>query len=239
MPPIAGVANGAMVLEDTLFQNMTYESLTKVLNPKVKGTQYLDQLFDDADLDFFILFSSITGNVGNSGQSNYIAANMFMTSLAFQRKKQGKVASVIDISSLVGIGYVERSENFDADYFSDMGYINVSEQDVQKMFAEAILAGRPDSTESAEIVTGFAPSYADVEIKAQYRQDIKFSHFIVERPGSNNDNKQGGSGTHVRALLETAKFKANVLEILQSKYHLPVLKACTDVRDARWNFSLT
>lgn len=203
-----------MILKDQMFQNMDLDALVDVLKPKVNDSEYLDELFSEDALDFFILFSSITAVVGNSGQSNYIAANMFMTSLAFQRKKRGLVGSVIDISSLVGIGYVERSETFDAEYFSNIGYTNISEQDLHQISAEAILAGRPGYNESAETVTGFAPAYADVEIKAQYRHDLKFCHYIIERPGDKQNSNQAAI-VPVKIQLSTAKTKTEVYDILR------------------------
>jgi hybrid polyketide synthase/nonribosomal peptide synthetase ACE1 len=42
LPPIAGVINGAMVLHDELFANMTFEQFTRVAKPKVLGTRLLD-----------------------------------------------------------------------------------------------------------------------------------------------------------------------------------------------------
>lgn len=159
MPPIAGVANGAMVLQDSMFQNMSFEELITCLGPKVEGTTFLDEMFYKSPLDFFIVFSSLTAVVGNSGQSNYAAANMFMTALAAQRKKRGVAGSAIDISSLMGIGYVERSDRLDAEYFTRLGYTNISEQDLHQLFAEAITAGRPGSKDNAEIVTGVMPFF--------------------------------------------------------------------------------
>lgn len=214
LPPVAGVANGAMLLRDKMFHNMELDAMVEVLKPKVEGSKYLDELFPEDTLDFFVLFSSITAVVGNSGQSNYIAANMFMTGLAFQRKKRGLAGSVIDISSLVGIGYVERSDTFDAEYFSKIGYTNISEQDLHQMFAEAILVGRPRSQESAEIVTGFAPAYADAEIKAPYRHDLKFCHYIIERPEQSHFIDQEAF-IPVTIQLSTARTKDQVYDILK------------------------
>lgn len=77
-PPIAGVANGAMVLADGLFNDMSFESMQKVLKPKVDGTKNLDEVFYSQDLDFFLLFSSLSAVVGMPGQANYAAANMVM-----------------------------------------------------------------------------------------------------------------------------------------------------------------
>lgn len=75
MPPIGGVANGAMVLSDKLFADMTYENFQKVLTPKVDGSKNLDEVFFNDDLDFFIMFSSISAVTGQRSQANYAAAN--------------------------------------------------------------------------------------------------------------------------------------------------------------------
>jgi hybrid polyketide synthase/nonribosomal peptide synthetase ACE1 len=75
-PSVAGIANGAMVLKDKLFADMSYEDLNQVLRPKVLGSKHLDEIFGDQPLDFFILFSSLACVFGNVGQSNYAAANL-------------------------------------------------------------------------------------------------------------------------------------------------------------------
>ena len=221
LPPIAGVANGAMILIDRTFQNMDLSTMTDVLKPKVDGSKYLDELFSEDTLDFFILFSSMSSVVGNSGQSNYIAANMYMTSLAFQRKERGLAGSVIDISSLVGIGYVEHSEAVDADYFTRIGYTNISEQDLHQIFAEAMLVGRPGSQECPEIVTGLAPAYADAEVKAPYRSDLKFCHFTIERSGE-KQNTDEGLIVPVKTQLHTAETKAQILDILKGNFQFDI-----------------
>ncbi|EMT72749.1 Lovastatin nonaketide synthase [Fusarium odoratissimum] len=180
LPPIAGVVNGAMVLRDALFDKMSYEDFMKVLRPKVLGSQLLDEMFYDTPLDFFIFFSSTTAVMGNSGQSNYIAGNMFMNALAAQRKKRGVAASSIDISSIIGLGYVERAEDLSEDTFIKMGYRPMSEQDLQKLFAEAIVLGRPECDEVCELVTGVTPIYEDAQAGDQYLKDVKFGHFLME-----------------------------------------------------------
>ena len=80
MPPIAGVVNGAMVLADGLFADMSLDNFQKVIRPKITGSENLDRAFSSADLDFFIMFSSLTAVAGNRGQSNYAAANMVSSS---------------------------------------------------------------------------------------------------------------------------------------------------------------
>jgi short-subunit dehydrogenase len=75
MPPIGGVANGAMVQSNCFFSDLTYDALQEVLKPKVDGSMILDEVFSDDDLEFFLLFSSISAVVGQPFQANYDAAN--------------------------------------------------------------------------------------------------------------------------------------------------------------------
>lgn len=98
LPPIAGVANGAMVLNDGLFNVMSHAEFDGTLRPKVIGTIFLNQLFDKPDLDFFITFSSLAYVTGNFGQTSYAAANAFMTSVVEGRRKRGLVGSVMHLA---------------------------------------------------------------------------------------------------------------------------------------------
>lgn len=75
MAPIAGVIFGAMVLNDTIFSNMSLPALTTTLAPKVEGVRNMDEYFYNTELDFFIFTSSFSCIVGTRGQSNYSAAN--------------------------------------------------------------------------------------------------------------------------------------------------------------------
>ncbi|TWU75743.1 putative nrps-t1pks biosynthetic cluster [Metarhizium rileyi] len=217
MPPIAGVANGAMVLEDCLFENMSFESLTRVLKPKVLGTQLLDELFYNTPLDFFILFSSVAAAMGNTGQSNYIAGNMYMSSLAAQRKKRGLPASSIDISSVIGLGYVERSETLSEDTFKKMGYNPMSEQDMHALFAEAILLGKDKTSGSCELLTGLSPKYSDENVHDQILKDAKFGHFVRRR--TKVDMVSGGTtGIPIRAQLSKLKNYEEVVNAVKDSF---------------------
>lgn len=99
-PPLAGVAQAAMVLRDALVSDMDVEKMGDVLGPKVQGSLILEAVLlpksgADDGLDFFVYFSSMAGLVGNLGQSNYSAANAFMMSRARARRARGLAASVI------------------------------------------------------------------------------------------------------------------------------------------------
>ena len=86
--PLTGVFHAAGLLDDGPLAAKTPEGMRKVLAPKVAGTTVLDAAIGDAPLEFFILFSSLTGALGNPGQADYAAANGFMAAFADQRNSQ-------------------------------------------------------------------------------------------------------------------------------------------------------
>ncbi|KAA8649476.1 putative Nonribosomal peptide synthetase [Aspergillus tanneri] len=181
LPPIAGVANAAMVLSDRLFSDMTVEHLQTVLQPKVAGTAYLDEIFSTPALDFFILFSSLASIVGNRGQSNYGAANLFMASLAARRKRQGLAGSVLDIGMVLGIGYVSQTGIYEST-LRKFHYMPISEPKFHTMFTEAIVAGRPDNGTQAEIITGLhrISELGDSGENAFWSGNPRLSHYTIQ-----------------------------------------------------------
>lgn len=149
MPPIAGVAQGAMVLRDTNIRDMTLDQLSAVMRPKVVGSIHLNDLFQENTLDFFVFFSSVVSLVGNNGQAAYSAANSFMVGLAEQRRRRGLAASVIDIGAVLGVGYATRVGKTPFVYtragIKQRGLIGMSERDLHQLFAEAVCClGVPD-----------------------------------------------------------------------------------------------
>ena len=218
MPPIIGVANGAMILEDSLFNDVQYESIERTMPPKVDGSVYLDELFYSEPLDFFILFTSVANVIGSSGQSTYVMANSFMSALAKQRRDvRGVAGSDIAIGSVQGLGYLSREENLGKDYFVRRGYRNLSEQDIHQLFAEAILAGQPGCKESSQVVTGIQPFR---EAHAQLMTDAKFRHMRIREDaiGSAGHNVGSENAVKPRSRLAVAKSREEAVDIIQEAF---------------------
>ncbi|AOX01783.1 short-chain dehydrogenase [Moorena producens PAL-8-15-08-1] len=89
LPPLKGIIHAAGVLDDSVLQMMSWESLRSVMAPKLEGAWNLHTLTQNSPLDFFICFSSVASLLGSPGQGNYAAANAFMDGLVYHRRAMG------------------------------------------------------------------------------------------------------------------------------------------------------
>ena len=209
MPPVGGIANGAMVLCDSLFQNMDLATWEAAIKPKIDGSKYLDELFPARDLEFFVMFSSAASVVGNAGQSNYSAGCMFMAGLAEDRKKRGLAASVIQIGMIVGIGYVARTELADKSLLAN-AFNAISEPLYHQIFAAAIIHGRPDSGCNTLLTTGLSKT----ELSALWSDNPRFSHIIFHNDNSGDTSREVIATVPVRAQLESTKSHDEAVSVL-------------------------
>lgn len=220
MPPIVGVCNAAMILSDKLFVDMTANTMNKVLEPKVQGTKHLDELFDRPTLDFFITFSSLASVIGNGGQSNYHAANLFMSSLAAQRRKRGLAASVINIGMVADVGYVARTGRSIEDHLRKLFYMPLSESDIHQLFAEAVLASPCDAERTFDIIMGIEPfvNSVNAQTRPPWFSNPRFSHFVLEDNGPSDQQERNSSFANIRQELETAESDEDATTMIQAAF---------------------
>lgn len=105
LPPIKGCVQLAMVISDRKFENMSLKEFQTAVRPKVQGSWHL-HCHLPRDMDFFIMFSSVNGVIGNRGQANYAAGNTFQDALAAHRVSLGLPATSLDLGALLSVGYV-------------------------------------------------------------------------------------------------------------------------------------
>nr|WP_314464369.1 SDR family NAD(P)-dependent oxidoreductase [uncultured Clostridium sp.] len=98
---INGVIHAAGIISDRFIINKEIEEIQKVISPKVEGTILLDKKTRLENLDFFVVFSSIMAETGNSGQGDYSYANSFADQFCKYReelrnagKRIGKTLSI-------------------------------------------------------------------------------------------------------------------------------------------------
>ena len=92
------------MLEDKSVLDLQAADIKKVLLPKACGALALHQATENAELDHFVMFSSIATVVGNKKQANYCAANGFMDALAHKRVAAGLPALSVNLGAIGEVG---------------------------------------------------------------------------------------------------------------------------------------
>ncbi|WQF89253.1 Putative phosphopantetheine binding ACP domain, methyltransferase type 12, ACP-like superfamily [Colletotrichum destructivum] len=224
MPPVAGIAHGAMVLQDKLFADMTVLDLEEVIAPKALGAANLDALFgggggdgDDREpptLDFFVMMSSTACIIGNISQSNYHAGNMFMAALVERRRARGLPASVLHLSAVAGVGYVHRLPERARDFTNTFALLH--EEDLHLAFGEAIAAGRPGSGANGEVICTIKTKRKKEKTTGSVVGDPTITSWLdnprfstlVEDDGSQSDATVDGNGSAAGAAVRVTDLGA-------------------------------
>ncbi|HZN17328.1 MAG TPA: SDR family NAD(P)-dependent oxidoreductase, partial [Micromonosporaceae bacterium] len=114
LAPLRGVIHAAGVLDDGILLQQSAERFRTVVRPKADGAWHLHaQTLGSADapeLDFFVLFSSVTSVLGSPGQGSYAAANAFLDALAHARRAAGLPALSINWGPWSAVGMAARIE---------------------------------------------------------------------------------------------------------------------------------
>ncbi|WP_190120650.1 type I polyketide synthase, partial [Streptomyces flavofungini] len=92
---LRAVIHAAALIELAPIATTTLDEFAEIVAAKVAGAVVLDELLDGADLDAFVLFSSIAGVWGSGDHAAYAAANAHLDALAEHRRARGLTATSI------------------------------------------------------------------------------------------------------------------------------------------------
>lgn len=155
-PNLKGVLQCSMVLRDENFSRMSLDEWAAAVEPKVQGTWNLHNATVAAgiQLDFFVLFSSVSGLFGQAGQANYAGANTFLNAFVQYRTSLGLAASSLNIGPVLDAGYVSQDESRLKKLIMETVH-GVTEPELMKAVTAAILFGSKASTNSDTLVEPF------------------------------------------------------------------------------------
>ncbi|KAJ5137885.1 reducing type I polyketide synthase [Penicillium atrosanguineum] len=202
---VGGIIQGAMVLRDRPFDSMTLEEYNQAVACKIQGTWNLHAAAErlNLTLDFFTLLSSISGVIGQRGQANYAAANVFLDSFAAYRRQRGQAACSIDLGVIEDDGFIANNAGFQEKHFDSRTFKGINNGLLRQILYFSLLqqAGSfPDSPSATQMVTGIvAPQPADSAL-------LQDARFAALRAGSGAGKAAGESGgnsanAEVQALL--------------------------------------
>ena len=222
--PIAGVLQMSMVLrvptfhwpsppvnanpsQDSSIAKMTFEDWQTVLLPKVQGTWNLHEALKAEKLDFFVMFSSASGIVGQVGLANYAAANTFLDAFVQYRHRLRLPASVMDIAIVEDVGYVSQHPAI-LDRARAMGAQIVSEQGLLDALQTTIMLQNdpqqpspPEITNPNQMVIGLGSRtpITDPQSRCPWKRDVRMSIY------RNSDLTAAGSTAGAAAGNESLK----------------------------------
>ncbi|MFF5538292.1 type I polyketide synthase [Streptomyces cinerochromogenes] len=106
--PVRAVVHAAGIIENTPLDELTPERFAEVVRAKADAALHLHDLTRDRELDAFVLFSSVSGMWGSTGNGAYAAANAFLDALAQYRRASGLPATSVIWGPWDGDGMMTR-----------------------------------------------------------------------------------------------------------------------------------
>ncbi|KAI9781693.1 MAG: Type I Iterative PKS [Peltula sp. TS41687] len=217
--PIAGIIQGAMVLRDGIFTSMAVTDFHDTLRSKVCGTWNLHNtaLEHNLPLDFFTMLSSVSGVVGQRGQANYAAANVFLDSFSAFRRRLGLAACSVDLGVIEDVGYVSENEAL-AKRFDASIWTPINEGLLHRILRLSILQQMApiDAESASQMITGIVvPQNEDSFLL----RDARFAGLCLGSASTTAANAPDSS-RDAQTLLALVKAKAEPSTILSTAVEL-------------------
>lgn len=203
MPPIHGVINSAMVLDDAILPDMTAARFMTAIRPKVMGVVNLHNNTLKEPIDFFTSFSSVSGQYGTPAQCNYAAANLFLDMFSYYRQAHGLPGNTLSWGVISEVGFVARNQKTN-DILASQGWKSFDPRQAMSILEKMILQGH--ALRSAMDV-----NWPDI---AQYfpkdKHSHRFSTLLSEDGRDGGDN--GGDSLRDQILAMDAAGRTRTME---------------------------
>jgi acyl transferase domain-containing protein/NADPH:quinone reductase-like Zn-dependent oxidoreductase/NAD(P)-dependent dehydrogenase (short-subunit alcohol dehydrogenase family)/2-polyprenyl-3-methyl-5-hydroxy-6-metoxy-1,4-benzoquinol methylase len=196
LPPVRGVIQGAMVLRDSVFEQMTMQDWQTCIQPKVHSTWNLHvQWSQPGTLDFFIMLSSFSGLLGTVSQANYAAGSVYQDAMAHWRQSRGLPGVSLDLAAVKGVGYAAETAGV-AERMRRSGETLPLEETTVLQAIQAVLIS-PATDAQVLLGLNMGPgSHWDKEGKSRLSRDARFLA-LAYRESRNQESdlkRDGGTG---------------------------------------------
>ncbi|KAI1408612.1 polyketide synthase [Hypoxylon sp. FL1857] len=215
MPPIQGVINASMVLDDTILERMTWPQWQRVIKAKVDSSFNLHMHLPA--LNFFIMLSSVAGLIGHTSEANYAAGNTFQDALARHRTASGQAAVALDLPIIKGVGWIpelgDREEGA-LSHIENLGSVSMPLDRLLDLLEEAIHNPQRPNPSDSQVILGLA-RYDAIPDGSSTKRDPRFGTLRLAAQGSVTDQTaatvaEAGVKDSMAELIHAAAGKATI-----------------------------
>ena len=210
-----------------MFEHMSHPSFVDCVNAKAQGALSIHHAVQHLDLDFFVMTSSISALLGNTGQSNYSAANSVLDALASQRSVSHLPATSLVLPMVLDVGVVAENEAIETS-LARKGLYGIDEHEMLRGF-ETAMSSRPSSSSSADedsaemmtsqIIMGMEASElarsmgsTTANVDAYWYNDARFCHVRAAIAAADEGGHQSGSSSGSGSGSDSNDFNAAIKE---------------------------
>ena len=203
---------------------MRVEDFRETVRPKFQGTWNIHTVVTERklSLDFFTMLSSASGVIGQKGQANYAAANVFLDSFAAYRHRLGLAACSVDLRVIEHVGYISERQEL-AGRLEKKSWGGINERLLHTILKYSIFqqtaAINPNS--ATQMITGIpVPQHEDSELLL----DARFGGLCFGKPratvAADDDNSQAiqAFATMIKAKADHSHLLAGGIELLNRHF---------------------
>lgn len=204
------------ILQDKPIEIMTAADFHGTISSKVQGAWALHHAAAEQErsqpLDFFTMLSSVSGIVGQKGQANYAAANVFIDSFAAYRRSFGLVAHSVDLGVIDAVGVAAEKGGMER-AFNPAHWPRIKETKLREILCTSI--EEQQNTNHSQLITGLPSGISQLPVISQ---DARF-YALCARGSQEGDQQQVNSTNtslkelyEFRLLVKNTKSKAQLVD---------------------------
>ncbi|MER7258748.1 type I polyketide synthase [Streptomyces parvus] len=211
--PLIGIVHAAGVAQSGPVATTRLTDITKITDGKMLGATHLDQLTEGADLELFVVFSSIAATWGSGGQALYAAGNAYLDALAERRAQHNLAATSVAWGPWADAGMAVSGEA--EEFLRRRGLAPLDPSLAIAALAQAIDGGETNLTVADVDWTRFAPAFTSSRPSPLLRELPEATNALA--PTDPPTEEEADTGLRARlATLNTPERLAELTEVIRS-----------------------
>nr|Q50LG3.1 RecName: Full=Highly reducing polyketide synthase AFT9-1; Short=HR-PKS AFT9-1; AltName: Full=AF-toxin biosynthesis protein 9-1 [Alternaria alternata]BAD97694.1 Aft9-1 [Alternaria alternata] len=207
LPPVRGIIQAAVALEDSTMNSITSDSFNRVLGAKAHGTMNLRNTFAPEGLAFFISLSSAVTVIGTSGQSSYNAENSVQDALAQFSNRDGCHYMSLNVGTIEGADATADNQTR-VQALRRQGLISITPDELLGFFRYSVTSEARKGHRCRQAIIGFTPESLSLTTAANGTvHSPMFTHVRERGDRKTSEKRSGAKKTFKATIQETRDFE--------------------------------